>query len=101
MEEKHQFMEAEKTQSEARNKEGKEENDAAFRRLRKSLMFKANPMPNFYHEWSPPKVELKKPPPTRAKSPKLGRRNTKQGNREKGVSRRHESFYLCFLVVCI
>lgn len=31
------------------------------------------------------------PPPTRAKSPKLGRRNTKEGNRAKGASRRHET----------
>ncbi|KFK42848.1 hypothetical protein AALP_AA1G047100 [Arabis alpina] len=31
------------------------------------------------------------PPPTRAKSPKLGRRNKKEGIRAKGVSRRHET----------
>ncbi|KAA8537045.1 hypothetical protein F0562_029523 [Nyssa sinensis] len=73
LEEKHQALAAEKIEYEARTKE---EDEAAIKQLRKTMVYKANPVPNFYHEGPPPKVELKKLPVTRAKSPKLTRRKS-------------------------
>ncbi|KAL8136336.1 hypothetical protein V2J09_002337 [Rumex salicifolius] len=73
LEEKHKALEAEKHEYEARNKE---EQQAAIKQLRKTMVYKANPVPSFYYEGPLPKKEIKKAPTTRAVSPKFGRRKS-------------------------
>ncbi|CAA3002803.1 Hypothetical predicted protein [Olea europaea subsp. europaea] len=91
LEEKHKALEQEKLECAARTKE---EEAAAIKQLRKSMTYKANPIPSFYREGPPPvKVEFKKMPVTRAKSPNLSRRKScgdvvKSTPEEKGISAR-------------
>ncbi|XP_010905868.1 protein WVD2-like 7 isoform X3 [Elaeis guineensis] len=83
LEEKHHAREAEMNEIQARTQE---EREAAIRQLRKSLNFKATPMPSFYHEVSRA-ADGKKTVAAPAKSLKLRSKHTNPGSKTSSQER--------------
>ncbi|CAH8337932.1 unnamed protein product [Eruca vesicaria subsp. sativa] len=73
LEEKQKALEEEKRENKKRLKE---EQEVVAKQLRNNMVYKANLVPNFYYEAPPLKLQLKKFPLTRPKSPNLNRRNS-------------------------
>ncbi|XP_031500177.1 protein WVD2-like 7 [Nymphaea colorata] len=73
LEEKLHAKEVETNQIQARNQE---ETEAEIKQFRKSLNFKATPMPAFYLGAAPRPADLKKGPVTRSQSPSLKKKPT-------------------------
>jgi hypothetical protein len=66
LEERMKVKEMERKRAEAK---AQEEKESQLRELRKSLTYKANPVPRFYLEPAPVAPEIRRVAPTRAKSP--------------------------------
>ncbi|KAL6007345.1 hypothetical protein ACLOJK_032842 [Asimina triloba] len=78
LEEKQHAKEAEMSQLQARTQE---ETEARIKQLRKSLNFKATPMPSFYNETGPLSSKGEKDVMSREKSPKLQSKPLSSGQR--------------------
>lgn len=78
LQEKNSAKEEEKTQMQARSEK---EDEEALKVLRRSLTFKASPMPSFYQEGPSPEADRKKISITQAKSPKFTNRSRSVGSK--------------------
>lgn len=77
LQERYKAKEEELKHNQAKAKKEKEDE---IKLLRKSMTFRASPVPRFYQEGPPPRAELAKAPTTRAKSPNFTRRDSHSGS---------------------
>ncbi|KAG0624044.1 hypothetical protein M758_3G219300 [Ceratodon purpureus] len=88
LEERMKAKEMERKRAEAKAQEEKENQ---LRELRKSLTYKANPVPRFYQEPAPAAPEIRKIAPTRAKSPNFTAPRRRDSCPGSSVSESHSS----------